>query len=439
MWILTVRSPSTEPFDYILKNGKNSLGRKPDNDIVINDELASRNHAEIYCQANLIVIQDLESMNGTFVNRERITMPTILKSDDQIRIGQNTITVSYKSEANSLGLTDSLSGTQPLTREILLESVDKYAVLLFEISSRLSEIIDLEQALQEISTLMRVYMGADKCEIILNEQFNRINELGFPASIAKHAIEDSSVVFITDPASKDLKTDSAMLMRIRSVLCVPVKVEKEVAALIYVFKTDPTSKPFNKSDVQIAVAISHQATLAIQRARLLDQSRHFEQLALTDSLTGLINRRQFLKVGEMEFDRARRFKHPLVVMMMDVDDFKSVNDTYGHKAGDQVIKTVAVICQKQLRGVDVIARLGGDEFTILLAETNLEGAQVVAGRLIRSVSNMPFFIENSQLDISLSIGMAILTEDCPDLETLLQRADDALYQAKAAGKNQVAF
>lgn len=439
MWILTVRSPTDQPFDYILKPGKNSLGRKPDNDIVINDESASRSHAEIYCQSDLVVIQDLESLNGTYVNHERILKPAILKSEDQIRIGQHSAIVSYRSKTNTLDLAEALSGTQPLTRELLLESIDKHAVLLFEVSSRLSAIIDLEPALQETSTLMRVYMGADKCDVILAEDFDRLEELGFPSSIARQALEECSVVFIADLSSLDKHTDSTVLMHIRSALCVPVMQGKEVTALIYAHKTDPTSRPFDQNDVQIAVAISHQTALAIQRARLLNQSREFEHLALTDSLTSLINRRQFLQVGEIEFDRARRFRHPLVVMIIDIDDFKSVNDTYGHNVGDQVLKTIAGRCLEQLRGIDVLARFGGDELTVLLAETNLDGAKVVANRLCRSVANMPVIFDKGQLKISISVGIAILTEDCSDLAALLKRADDALYQAKKAGKNQIAF
>jgi diguanylate cyclase (GGDEF)-like protein len=439
MWILTIRSPANEPFDYILKAGKNLLGRKPDNDIVINDESASRNHAVIYCQTDQIVIDDLESLNGTFVNRERILKPTILKPEDQIRIGQHTAIVSQRSEKNSYGLVEALSGTRPLTRELLLESVDKHAVLLFEVSSRLSAIIDLGPALQEISTLMRVYMGADKCEVILADQFESLKALGFLTSIVYQAIQERSVVFIADPNSQDLQSESALSMNIRSVLCVPVLVGNEVSALIYVHKTDPTSRPFDQNDVQIAVAISHQATLAFQRARLMEQSRELEQLALTDSLTGLINRRQFLKMGELEFARARRHRHDLTLLLFDIDDFKSVNDSYGHRVGDQVLTIIAGRCLEQLRGIDMLGRLGGDEFTVLLAETNLEGGKVVAERLRRCVRKTPVYTDQEELAISISLGIAILTEDCPDLADLLKRADAALYAAKRAGKNQVAF
>jgi diguanylate cyclase (GGDEF)-like protein len=162
-------------------------------------------------------------------------------------------------------------------------------------------------------------------------------------------------------------------------------------------------------------------------------------LALTDSLTGLINRRQFLKIAELEFERARRFQHSLTVIMIDVDNFKFVNDTYGHMVGDQILKTVATRCSEQLRGIDVLARLGGDEFIVLLAETNVEGARSVAGRLRRCVTNIPDYTDQGQPKISFSMGIATLAEDCPDLASLLKQADDLLLKAKKSGKNQIAF
>jgi hypothetical protein len=169
-----------------------------------------RNHAEIYCEANSLVIYDLKSLNGTNVNRTRILKPTKLNSEDQIRIGQCTVIVSRRSNDKSLSLTEALSGTHPLTRELLLESIDKHAVLLFEVSSRLSSVIDLEPALQEISSLMKAYMGADKCEVIMAEDFDRFAELGFPASIAP-AYRRSELQYSLQILLTRKPTDSAIL------------------------------------------------------------------------------------------------------------------------------------------------------------------------------------------------------------------------------------
>jgi len=440
MWVLTIRSPSSEPRDYVLKAGKNIVGRKPDNDIVIADESASRVHAEIHCHADLVVAVDLGSTNGTFVNRERLTQPHVLRPEDQIRIGQHVATIAFRDDKTASDLVAALSGTQPLTRDLLLESVDQHAVLLYEVASRLNTILDLEVALHEVSKLMRVSMGAEKSEVILAERFGQLAELGFPTSIAHQAIEQRSVVVLANIPAQAEQTwgKSALLLGIRSALCVPVMIGEEIAALIYVYKTDPASRPFDQHDVQLAVAISHQAALTIQRTRLLEKARALEQRAIIDGLTGLHNRQHFLELADIEFQRARRYQHPLSAAMLDIDYFKQANDTYGHTVGDQVLQAVAARCQKNLRDIDAVGRYGGDEFVVLLPESDLNGARIAAEHLRRCIADIPVDTDRGPLNVTISLGVAALTDDYPHMAALLNEADAALYRAKNAGRNQVA-
>ena len=439
MLILTVRSPSNEPREYIVKPGKTTVGRKLDNDIVIADESASRLHAEIYCQADIAVIVDMGSRNGTFVNRERLTQPHALRPEDQIRIGQHVVSIAFRDDRTAADLIAALARTQPLTRELLLESVDQHAVLLYEVASRLNTILDLKTALQEVSNLMRVSMGAEKCEVVLADRFDQLAELGFPTSIAQQAIEQHSVVVTPDVSSQadQILGQSARLLGIRTMLCVPVMIGEEVAALIYVYKTDPASRPFDQHDVQLAVAISHQAALTIQRTHLLEKAQLLEQWAITDSLTGLHNRRHFLELAELEFHRARRYQHPLSAMMLDVDHFKRVNDTYSHALGDQVIQAVAALCRENLRDIDLMGRYGGDEFVALVPEVNLDDARKAAERLRKIIADAPIDTERGPLNITISIGVVALAPDYLDFASLLNQADAALYTAKNAGRNRV--
>ena len=282
MWTLTLHSPSSEPHEYILKQGRTTVGRKTDNDIVISDESASRLHAEIRYRAdeNTLVLQDLDSTNGTFVNRERVTQPRPLRPDDEIRIGQHVLSVSYR-ETKPIGTPpDALSGTRPFTRDLLLESLDRHAVLLYEAAQRLNTVLDLDTALREVATLMRRSMGADKGEVILADRFDRLHELGFPTSIARQAIEQRAAVIIPDVSAQPESRvgQSALLLRIRSALCVPVMIGQEVVGLVYVYKTSPLSRPFDRRDLQIAVALSHQASLTIQRTRLLRRIRQEQRI-----------------------------------------------------------------------------------------------------------------------------------------------------------------
>jgi adenylate cyclase len=282
MWILTIRSALDEPYEHILNPGRVTIGRKADNDITIPEESASRRHAELILnpEGAALMLRDLGSTNGTFVNRERLTQPRRLLTGDEIRIGQHVISVDQRDTRPKPGGPGALSGTSPLTRDMLLESLDRHAVLLSEVAERLATVLDLDTALREVSLLMRRSMGADKCDVILADRFNKLSELGFPTSIAQMAIEQRSAVILPNVAAQSDGTvaQSAILLRIRSALCVPVLSGDEVVALIYVYKTGPLARPFDQRDLQLAVAISHQAALTIQRTRLLRRVRKEQRI-----------------------------------------------------------------------------------------------------------------------------------------------------------------
>jgi diguanylate cyclase (GGDEF)-like protein len=439
MWLFTIRSPSNAPLVYVLKAGKNTLGRDPNNDITIGDESVSRWHAEIDCQADRVVIQDLGSKNGTFVNVQRISGPQVLKSGDQIHIGQQAASILLQDNSTPPTSPNSISETQPNTRELTVETVDKRATLLYEVAYRLTTVLDLEEALQEISSLMGAAMGAEKCGVIQAEHFDQLRELGFSTSVARQAITQRSAVVFPDLSDKTKKTlsKSAQMLRIRTALCVPVILGDEVAGLVYVYRTDPAARLFDQNDVQLAVAISHQAALSIQRARLLEQTQVLEKWAIIDSLTGLNNRRQTLNLAELEFQRAQRVQHSMALLMLDIDHFKEVNDTFGHAVGDQVLKVVAARFRQQLRSIDLLGRHGGDEFVILLIETGLDAAQGIAERLRRCVADEPIDTDRGPINVTISVGVAALTNDDVNLSAQLDRADGAMYAAKEAGRNQV--
>jgi diguanylate cyclase (GGDEF)-like protein len=162
-----------------------------------------------------------------------------------------------------------------------------------------------------------------------------------------------------------------------------------------------------------------------------------ERLAITDSLTGLYNHRHLFELEDREFQRARRYRLPLSVIMLDIDEFKQVNDTYGHAIGDQALKGVAECCRKELRGVDVIGRYGGDEFVAMLPETGLSAACQVAERLRKSIAEMVLDTKGGRVTVTVSLGIAALDDEHLTPETLLDHADQALYVAKENGRNRV--
>jgi diguanylate cyclase (GGDEF)-like protein len=162
-----------------------------------------------------------------------------------------------------------------------------------------------------------------------------------------------------------------------------------------------------------------------------------EELAATDPLTGINNRRRFFEIGEDEIRRARRSQRPLSVLMLDVNEFKQINDEYGHAAGDAALCQLTTILRGHLRKGEVVARLGGDEFAILLPETNLEEAARVIGRLQHRIQDTPVYIMDRSIILSLSAGAAQLQDMDLALDDFLSRADISMFQVKKETRTTV--
>ena len=171
-------------------------------------------------------------------------------------------------------------------------------------------------------------------------------------------------------------------------------------------------------------------------SRLHEQLR---RLSITDELTALYNYRYFRNYLEQEFARARRYRRSLSLLMLDIDHFKQYNDTNGHQAGDQLLRTLAQLIRSLTRDTDSAARYGGEEFTVVMPETNKNEAYNLAGRICAAVEDYPF--ENEQLQpggkVTVSIGVAEYPEDAQNISNLIKKADDSLYMAKEKGRNQV--
>jgi diguanylate cyclase (GGDEF)-like protein len=206
---------------------------------------------------------------------------------------------------------------------------------------------------------------------------------------------------------------------------------------------------FNQNHARLASAFAGQVAIALENARLFEETR---RLAITDSLTDLFNRRHFMELARREFDRSKRYNTPLSIIMLDLDHFKKVNDTFGHLAGDQVLQNVAQICRENLRSIDIIGRYGGEEFVILLPETPLTRpvdkkietkdldplpAQIVAERLRQTFAHEGLDISGNTIFLSISLGIAEFTNADISIENVINHADQALLRAKNTGRNRV--
>ncbi len=192
------------------------------------------------------------------------------------------------------------------------------------------------------------------------------------------------------------------------------------------------------SFVQMGVLLVIGSFISRLMLRVREQNAALEQLARTDPLTGLLNRRYFWELAEKEVQRARRHERVLAVALFDLDHFKTINDTYGHLVGDQVIRFFAAEGQKNFRATDLFARYGGEEFVCLLMEASAEDALHKAEAMRQWIQANPVKVEQQKIPVTVSVGVAELSpREAITLGELVNRADFALYKAKAGGRNRV--
>jgi len=201
-------------------------------------------------------------------------------------------------------------------------------------------------------------------------------------------------------------------------------------------------KPFNTHELlaRIRTHLELRYTQCQLKKMLQEQKeliRNLEKLANTDSLTGVWNRRYLLNIAEKETQRSRRYNRPLSVLMIDIDHFKNVNDTYGHAVGDDVLMTMTETIINYLRNLDILGRFGGEEFVVLLPETDNKAAVITAERIRVNIEQINIPVDGKSVSITVSIGVASYQKGDANIDALIQRADAALYQAKNQGRNRV--
>ena len=192
-------------------------------------------------------------------------------------------------------------------------------------------------------------------------------------------------------------------------------------------------RPFTEDDLDVLRSLGVEAALALENIELHFQVR---RQAVTDELTGLANHGRFQELLNAEIEQVRRYHHPIGLIMLDIDDFKAVNDTYGHPQGDAVLRQVARVLQENSRDADSPARYGGEELSLVLPHTDLEGAHAIAERIRTAVDGLrvPRADGRGVLRVTASLGVAASTDGHKD--ALIADADAALYEAKRAGKNR---
>lgn len=206
--------------------------------------------------------------------------------------------------------------------------------------------------------------------------------------------------------------------------------QRRTAGVIVLFRGEADFQPYEQQVLEI---LSNQLAISLERIRI---EVKMQNLADTDDLTGIWNRRYFRRHLPSEMERARIYGFPLSLLLVDLDDFKLVNDGFGHPMGDVLLSEVCGTIRESLRPPDLFARFGGDEFVVILPHTDQEGAQTVADRIVKRIRGLEITSDQGNVRASVSIGMATMGEQDGTPTELIDRADQALYRAKRSGKGR---
>jgi diguanylate cyclase (GGDEF)-like protein len=320
--------------------------------------------------------------------------------------------------------------------------------ILNELNSTLIFKLNVHEVLEAIILFSEPLVKSDiRAMIVVDELTHQITHFFTSFTKYKHEIVNlahkiiqellhSNVPIRFNKFSEDLRSKNFIEdqhIQINNVLAVPILIDEKIrGALFFLNKTGGGEFEIDEEDSALAVSI--QASVAIKKALYHEETLH---LAKTDGLTGLNNHRTFHEILDFEIKRAKRFNRDLSLLLIDVDKFKKFNDTYGHQAGDQVLKVLATIIRNNLRSIDSAARYGGEEFTIILPETVSDGAVITADRIKDDIHKQTLDFTDNKASLSVSIGVATFLKDAVDKENLIKAADNALYMAKRKGRNLV--
>lgn len=331
-----------------------------------------------------------------------------------------------------------------------LEAEIKALKDLIEVARSVVSTLDLDTVLQAILTSAMRFAGTPAGSVALYDDLNRELTLHAhagltadfvrkerwtvaPGGLTEHVLNSKVPVYVENTEETTFFNNPIALNEgIKSLICIPLIIQERILGILYL--DDFVSRTFEQKKADLLSVLASFAAMAIDNAKLHRRTR---LMAITDSLTGLYNYRYFHQVLTQEMERARRYGKPLALIMMDVDDFKLFNDTYGHPVGDKVLEKVGKVIAQTLRSADSAFRYGGEEFIAILPETPLDSALRVAERLRLRVETEGAAGLGITGRVTVSMGVAAYPRDGVTPLQLLDRVDALLYSAKSSGKNMV--
>jgi len=314
-----------------------------------------------------------------------------------------------------------------------IREIDRHTTelkMLYQMVEKLSSTIDINELKQIVMRLLIETLGADEVFLIMpkpDSEFRAYSIRSGESSVERAPLkyDDRMMELVRMWTNDEIKGE--LLTDDNKLICLAVDQMSLHVALI-VAKT--SGRTFETLGSGLLSTIRNHLAIAFENARLYE-------IAITDELTQLYTQRFFRSSIDKEFDTCQRYGARISLLMIDIDDFKHVNDNHGHMVGDTVLKDFAALLKDAVRDEDLVFRYGGEEFTIILPSTGIKGALHVAERVRKSVEEATFEKSTLNLHITVSIGGSICGEDIDSVRDLIVKADRALYKAKQAGKNRV--
>lgn len=485
----------TGPYDcrsYDIDKENALVGRGEENDVNVADASVSRKHARVFKDGKAYYVKDLKSQNGTWIDGN------IVKSGQKVEVGEGQIVAlgnvllclgrkcpegaipnQYALDlSRSLGgvESDSAPGDTLMTNRRKLQQIHEITTVLVqslnlkEVFAKIIDSLFLYFKRIDAGAILLVDEKSGRLRKAISKVRDRARKTTFyvSTSVVKRAVDEAKAIMIANTnLEKDAPLSASLeVNRIISAMCVPLISKTGTVGVIYVHSSS-APQGFQKEDLFFITSLANPAAMAIENAMLHEKTRRSEEalkrardelnakvqertaelteankrlneLTITDSLTGLFNHRYLMKTLEREFLRSVRYKRSLALLLMDIDHFKDVNDTYGHPCGDMVLKETASIFKAGLRRSDVIARYGGDEIAVVLPEADSATALEVAEKLRLTLEQKSFVWDQAVFSVTCSAGVASTADQgVRDWDQLLDSADKALYRAKESGRNVV--
>jgi two-component system cell cycle response regulator len=432
---------------HYVKKGKHTLGKeilakKPDALIVSSpDGLAELQPSEIPCPIIAIISKD-----------ETKGIHSAIKSDVECYL----IGPFYKEELDQKLKT--LIDKSSLIESLYRDRKDLEALL--ELTSLASSTLNPKEVLYLIVKKISEILKVTRCSMISinaeDQRYAQVLSTFEDPSITnirldlekypeiRNALSSRKPVIIKDaqkdPLMKEVK-EVITPLGIRSILVIPIFFREEIIGTM-LLRTSRANHAFTKREIQLCVALANASSHALYNAflfqKLYREKEKLEKLAITDYLTGIYNIRYFYSRLEEEFSRAERYQMPLSCIMLDIDHFKKINDSYGHRIGDFILREFAQIVKRYTRKSDLLARYGGEEFILLLPQTSLKGALIEARRLQKVVREIRFRQLKEGQGITVSFGISCFPDKgVKKSDDLINFADKALYKAKEKGRDLI--